>query len=244
MINPMTRMTWALIVPLIPATLLGVLFPNSTFNLVTQVTGWDILNPDTKQKISAAGPMGLYFSLVLISIIVTKINKLDQYSNIRRSLAGEWDFIATDQSQHGRCTIRLDKATQKIFINGNWSHGNTPLDGWRAGQIFLEDDKLSFVVTPNNSDKKRALVEFHIPQLQKKLTHSDGSVFTILGTEQFRFEATKTRSILSVATSGHLINIYFGTVAIISVAMLLNYYNPQYISRILSIVSEYLRPRS
>jgi hypothetical protein len=168
----MGKITWLLLVPLIPSILIFVIFPDALFNfLPSQISD--------STKVSASGAVGLYFCLIMLCMKYLKADKLDSRTRLRGKLLGVWSFVAQwiekdelaqrPKTAHGKLTFTLDSETQRLFLEGEGkedeTHSTNETLHFTTDKVFVEPGKLTYLVgTKNPGDNyRRWLVELNLP---------------------------------------------------------------------------------
>lgn len=168
----MGKITWLLLVPLVPSILIFVVFPDAVFNILPMKIG------DTA-KISVSGSVALYFCLIIIFMKYLKADKLDSLMTLRVKLLGTWSFTAhwiekDDPAQHqnaahGTLTFTLDKETQRLYLEGEGKEDEVQNSNntrhFNTAKVFLERGKLIYLVDtqPPGENYRRWVVELNLP---------------------------------------------------------------------------------
>lgn len=162
----MGKITWMLLVPLVPSVLLFVVFPDATFSF---------FGARETPKISASGAVGLYFALIVMSIRFLKADRLDAKMELRAKILGEWSLVARwkdqkgiSQETTGDLQFTLDAHTQRLVLNG-WAGSRGERRHFASSKVFVDDNKLTYLVDTASPDvgHRRWLVEIDLPATKK-----------------------------------------------------------------------------
>lgn len=167
----LVKLTWMLLLPLIPSILLFVVFPNDTFNYIAPK-----IPAELRPSISASGAVGLYFVLILLSVRFLKSDRLDTRIRQRIRLVGAWVLDARWREQNvehesqGEVNFTLDPNTQRLVLHGK---SQRVVDGtleqneyhFDSSRVFLEPNNLLYMLETNHPDygRRRWVVEFPLP---------------------------------------------------------------------------------
>ena len=99
-------------------------------------------------SMKASGPIAQYLTLFLATPFVCPPIKDDGFGRLRRKPKGDWKLVAWGDNglkYEGTASIQINRDTKRLFIDGYWVSETGEHVPWRAQQLHLDNNNLSYV---------------------------------------------------------------------------------------------------